>query len=136
MAYTAKYITTADLTDSLARDFVAAQDARVDKWMENTDLEVECIGLSLGVQPDNIYEPVNYKIKEYAVCYFYFLLFQDCYAENDVDLTDNESYLNKLKWYKERCNELRPALTKELFTMVYTSVQPSGFVGTGLIFRS
>jgi hypothetical protein len=136
MSYTAKYIATTDLTDSLARDFVNGSDTRIDKWMENTDLEVECIALQLGVQPASIYTPVNYKIKEYAVCYFYFLLFQNCYAENDVEISDNEAYYKKLEWYQKRCAELKGDLTAALFTMVYTSLTPANFVSQVTLMRA
>ena len=135
MAYTPLYIATTDITDSLARDFIAGSDARVDKWMERTDGELQSMALSLGVPVESIYTPLNSRVKEYAVAYFCFLLFQDTNGENDVENPDNEVYLVKLKWYMERVGFLQTQITRELMMNVMTALDASQMVSTGIMWR-
>jgi len=139
MAYTAKYIAFTDITDSVVRDFVqsGAEDGRHDIWMENTDLELEALALERGVVSTSIYEtPLSYRIKEYAIAYFCFLVCQDCTAENNVDVPENESYFKKLIWYKERCELLKSQITKEMFMNTAQSLSPYQMVQTGILYRS
>ena len=135
MSYTPLYIATTDITDSLARDFINGSDARVDKWMERTDGEIQSMALSLGVPVGSIYTPLNSRVKEYAVAYFCFLLFQDTNGENDTENPENEVYLIKLKWYMERVGFLQTQITRELLTNVMTSVTAAGMVSTGIMWR-
>ena len=72
MAYTPLYITTADITDSVARDFITDVDTRLDTWMQRTDENLKSLALSLGVQPSQIYTPVNYSVKEYCIALLFF----------------------------------------------------------------
>lgn len=138
MPYTAKYIAFTDITDSVVRDFVqtGTEDGRHDIWMENTDLELEQLALERGVTSASIYEPLNYRIKEYAIAYFCFLVCQDCTAENSVDVPENESYFKKLIWYKERCELLKTQITKEMFLNTAQSLTPVQMVQSTYMFRS
>lgn len=116
MPYTAKYIATTDITDSVARDFVDLIDPRIDTWMTNVDLELESIAQEKGVAPEQIEKtPLHYKIKEYSIAYYCFLVFQDCFGENEVELATQEVHKQKLDYYLNKCNYLRPNLTKEMF---------------------
>lgn len=134
MSYTAKYITTSDIGDSLARDFVAGTDSRLDMWMSNTDLEIESIAQEKGITASLIEKtPLHYKIKEYAVAYYCFLIFQDCFGENSVELAENEVYKAKLTYYLEKCNFLRPNLTKEMFYVEGSTLTPADRISGGQI---
>ena len=135
MSYTAKYISTTDITDSVARDFVNATDSRLDIWMQNTDFEIESIAQEKGILPADISKtPLHYKIKEYAIAYYCFLIFQDCFGENEVELSAEEVHNQKLKYYLEKCNFLRPILTKEMFAITTADLTPSSRISGGLIY--
>jgi len=139
MPYTAKYIAFTDITDSVVRDFVqtGAEDGRHDIWMENTDLELEALALEKGVYATSIFiAPLGYRIKEYAIAYFCFLVCQDCTAENSVEVVENESYFKKLIWYKERCEMLKSQITKEMFLNTAQSLTPVQMVSTGILYRA
>ena len=134
MPYTAKYIATTDITDSAARDFVSGTDSRLDTWMTNTDLEIESIAQEKGISASLIEKtPLHYKIKEYAIAYYCSLIFQDCFGENNVEVSENEVYKEKLKYYLEKCNFLRPNLTKEMFYYEGTSLTPADRISGGQI---
>lgn len=134
MSYTPKYIATTDITDSLARDFISGTDTRLDTWMTNTDLEIESIAQEKGVSTALIEKtPLHYKIKEYAIAYYCSLIFQDCFGENNVELAENEVYKAKLTYYLEKCNFLRPNLTKEMFYIEGSTLTPADRISGGLI---
>ena len=139
MSYTPKYIAFTDITDSVVRDFLqsGSEDSRHDIWMENTDLEIEALALERGVYAINIFtSPLGYRIKEYAVAYFCFLVCQDCTMANSVEVPENESYLKKLLWYKERCEYLKGQITQEMFMNTAQSLTPVQTVQTGILYRS
>jgi len=139
MPYTAKYIAFTDITDSVVSDFLAtgSQDSRADKWMENTDLEIEMVALERGVYSTSIYEtPLGYRIKEYAIAYLCFLVCQDCFGVNDVEIEVNETYLKKLDYYKNRCELLKSQITKEMFLNTAQSLTPVQLVSTGVLYRA
>lgn len=139
MPYTAKYIAFADVTDSVVSDFLVAgaEDGRHDIWMENTDLELEQIALERGVVSTSIYEtPLNYRIKEYAVAYMCFLVCQDCFGVNNVEIEANETYLKKLEYYKTRCELLKSQITKEMFLNTAQSLSQVQMVQTSYMYRS
>jgi hypothetical protein len=135
MPYTAKYIATTDITDSLAYAFIAGTDSRLDTWMTNLDLEIESIAQEKGISPTLIEKtPLHYKIKEYATSYYCYLIFQDCFGENNTQINvDQEIYKVKLEYYLQKCNFLRPLLTKEMFYIEGTSLTPSDRISGGQI---
>jgi len=139
MSYTAKYIAFTDITDSVVSDFIqsGAEDSRHDTWMENTDLEIEQLALERGVYATSIYiDPLGYRIKEYAIAYFCFLVCQDCFGVNDVVIEVNETYLKKLEYYKNRCELLKSQITKEMFLNTAQSLTPVQMVSTGILYRA
>ena len=134
MPYTAKYIATTDITDSLAKNFIDGTDSRLDAWMTNTDLEIESIAQEKGISTTQIEKtPLHYKIKEYAVAYYCSLIFQDCFGMNTVEIEANEAYKAKLTYYLDKCNFLRPNLTKEMFWVEGTSLGASDRISGGQI---
>jgi hypothetical protein len=134
MPYTALYITTSDITDSIARRFVSANDSRLDTWMERTDDEVDAVAMAINVSPENIQTPIHPRIKEYAIAYYCFLIFQDAYGCNEVEDDDNDIYKLKLTYYADRCAALRNQLTKEMFLYESgTDIPASGMVNSAVI---
>jgi len=139
MSYTAKYIEFTDITDSVVSDFLisGSADSRADKWMENTDLEIEMLALERGVTSTSIYEtPLSYRVKEYAMAYLCFLVCQDCFGTNDVEIEQNETYLKKLEYYRNRCELLKSQITKEMFLNTAQSLSPVQLVQTGVLYRA
>jgi hypothetical protein len=139
MPYTAKYIAFTDITDKVVADFLVSgsEDASHDIWMENTDLEIEQVALERGVYSTSIYLiPLGYRIKEYAIAYLCFLVCQDCFGVNDVEVEQNETYLKKLEYYKNRCELLKSQITKEMFLNTAQSLTPVQMVQTGILYRA
>jgi hypothetical protein len=127
------YITTSDITDSTIRNFVSGTDSRLSAWMANTDAEIESIAQERGLQATDIQTPIHYKIKEYAIAYYCYLVCQDCWGENTVDIPEQEVYKVKLDYYLQKCNFLRPNLTKNMFSYESTSLSASDRIGGGQI---
>lgn len=136
MAYTALYITTTDITDSVARDFVSNTDSRLDIWMENTDLNLQALALSLGVQKDSIYTPLNYYVKEFCIAYWCFQAFQDGYGENDVEQDSNDIYKIKLEYYANKVEKLRAQISREMILQEMQSLSNTNMVSCGVIYRA
>jgi hypothetical protein len=128
------YITPAtDVTDSLVRNFVSGSDTRLATWLANTDSEIESIAQERGLLATDIETPVHYKIKEYAIAYYCYLVCQDCFGENTVDIPEQEVYKVKLDYYLQKCNFLRPNLTKNMFLYESADLEPSDRIGGGQI---
>lgn len=117
------FISSGDITDSLALDFINTNDSRVVTWLESVDGEILSIAQEREVTLTAISTPIHYKIFEYACSYFCFLVFQDSYGRNDpgqgVNI-NNEGIKLKLEYYHARCQALRPQLTREMF--MYTNL--------------
>jgi hypothetical protein len=131
----ATYIQSADITDSVIRAFVTAADSRLTTWYNRVDYEVISIAQERNVYSTSIITPLHYKIQEYAICYFCFLVCQDVYGTNNVETPEYEKYKLKLDWYQERCNSLRPTITAEMFTYTSASLSAHQRVGSGQLWR-
>ena len=127
------YITTADITDRTITNFITGNDSRLTAWMANTDAEIESIAQERGLLATDIETPVHYKIKEYAIAYYCYLVCQDCWGENTVEIPDQEVYKVKLDYYLQKCNFLRNNLTKSMFSYENTSISASDRIGGGQI---
>jgi hypothetical protein len=124
-----RFLTTADITDSLAADFVTAVDSRVDSWLDLVDGEILSLAQERDVPLTSISMPLHKKILEYCKCYFCFVCFQDCYGRNDIVQTNQETIKLKLEWYSTRCEKLRMQCTKEMFLYTNLSLQASQRAG-------
>ena len=129
------YIVTTDVTDTQAKAFITANDSRVTTWMARANEEVESIAQELNVPVASISTPVHPKIKEYALAYFCFVVFQDVFATNNVETPEIEKYRLKLDWYESRCTKLRPTLTYEMYIYTSTAIQAHNRVGAGRLWR-
>jgi L-ribulose-5-phosphate 3-epimerase UlaE len=122
MPYTAKYIATTDITDSIARRYISGSDARLDTWMTNTDLEIESIAQEHGLSTESITVPIHYKVKEYAIAYYCYLIFQDVFGSNEVENPEQEIHKMKLEYCLSKCNALRQMITKEMLSVTSSSL--------------
>lgn len=109
------FLATTDITDSIALDFINANDTRVDGWLEMVDGEILSIAQELDADIQAIVMPLHKKILEFAKCYYCLVNFQDTFGRNDVMQGGDETIMKKLEFYIARCNQLRPQLTKEMF---------------------
>lgn len=130
------YILTSDITDTQAKAFITANDSRVTTWIARVDGEIESIAQELNVVIASISIPLHAKIKEYALSYFCYLVFQDVFTTNNVENPEIEKYKLKLDWYENRCTKLRPTLTYEMYMYTSTSLQAVNRVGCGRIWRA
>jgi hypothetical protein len=130
------YITTADITDSVALAFIANSDSRVAAWITNVDNEIKRLALTQGLTEGEIFTPLNSIVKEYAVNYFCLLVFKDNIGSNNIDVPDDEKYVKKYNLYVSECSRLRPLCTKALLSMDEDSVEASEMTGVSYFIRS
>lgn len=131
------FLTTADITDSIALDFINANDTRVAGWLSDVDGELLSIAQELDADIRLISIPLHKKILEFAKCYYCLVNFQDTFGRNDVSQSGEETIMKKLEFYIARCNQLRPQLTKAMFNQNsdnLTATQRAG--GTVQIYRA
>jgi hypothetical protein len=119
------FLSTSDITDSLASDFVTAGDLRVQSWLDLVDGELLSIAQEQEVPLQSICMPLHKKILEYCKSYFCFVCFQDALGRNDMVQTSYETIKIKLDWYALRCEKLRLQLTKQMFLYTNLSLQAS-----------
>lgn len=130
------YIETTDVTDTQAKAFITANDGRVTTWMARANAEVESVAQEKDVQIASISTPVHAKIKEYALAYLCFIIFQDVFGTNNNEVSELEKYKVKMEWYENRCQKLKPSLTYEMFTYTSTAIRGLNRAGGhGLLWR-
>ena len=121
----AGFLTTADITDSLANDFINANDARVQNWLDDVDGELLALAQELEVPLQSIMVPLHKKVLEYCQAYFCFACFQDAYGRNDIAQSTQETIKLKLDWYEKRVEKLKVQITKEMLLYTNISLQAS-----------
>jgi hypothetical protein len=130
------YIAPADITDSIVMQFLAKNDSRLQIWFDLTDSDLKSIAQDRGLVPTSITIPLAHaKVKEYAVCYFCYLVFRDNFGTNNLQVTSEEKHKLKLDWYAAQCRLMRPTLTREMFLWPMDSMFPVNKVGGGLVWR-
>ena len=129
------YILSTDITDSQAKAFVTASDSRVTTWLTRVDGEIESIAQEKNVLAANIVTPIHAKIKEYAMAYFCFQVFQDVFTTNNVETPEMEKYRLKLDWYSNRRTQLKAQLTPEMFYIASANLAANNRSGGGYLWR-
>lgn len=109
------FLTIADITDSIAKDFIATEDNRINCWLDMVDGEILSVAQEKDVNLQSIAMPLHKKILEFAKAYFNFVCFEDTFGRNDIVQIGDETIFVKLKWYLARVEMLRNQLTKEMF---------------------
>jgi hypothetical protein len=115
-----RFLAVADITDSIAKDFVMASDPRVEDWLDLVDGEVLSLAQERECPITAISIPLHKKINEYCRAYFCFVCFQDTFGRNDIAQSMQETIKLKLDWYAIRCDKLKVQCTKEMF--MYTNI--------------
>jgi hypothetical protein len=135
-------ISSDDITDNVLRQPITrtTPDPRVQTWLDRTELELISIAQSVDVAVETFHQSfdlygLNYKVKEYAICYYCFICSQDLWGTTQDTPTLDEIYKQKIDWYLERCNDLRPTLTSDLFMLQSSSLDSGSQVYAGWLFR-
>jgi hypothetical protein len=132
----AGYISSDDITDSIVMQFISKNDTRIQKWLDLVDADLQSLAQDRGLVSSSITSPLsNAKVKEYAVCYFCYLVFRDNYGTNNVQVSDQEKHKLKLDFYASTCQKMRPTLTREMFLWPMNSMLPVNKVGGGVLWR-
>lgn len=142
----AHYISEADITDKVVKQFVSAGDERVGVWMTRTDDEVDHIGESMDIDPsdfiwagddDAATTLMHPKILEYARAYFCWMVCRDNIGANSVQPALDEVYVVKKKLYEDDMKDLRSQLTPAMFTLGDADLTAAQTVGqSGLLWRA
>jgi hypothetical protein len=113
------FLTVADITDSIAMDFVAVNDSRLQNWLDDVDGELLALAQELDVPLTSITMPLHKKVLEFCQSYFCLVVFQDAFGRNDIAQTNQETIKLKLDWYVNRVDKLKTQVTKEM--LLYTN---------------
>ena len=124
-----RFLDVKDITDSLALDFIKANDGRITAWLDLVDGELLAVAQEKEVPLTALTEPLHKKVLEYCKSYFCFVCFQDAYGRNDIQQTQQETIKMKLDWYENRIAKLRPQITKEMLLYTNLSLQASQRAG-------
>jgi hypothetical protein len=134
MAYS--YISSTDITDTVAKKFVETQDLRVSTWVDRANAEVEALAISHDVaSTDIIVSPVHPMILDFARSVFCENCFLDQIGTNNTDIPDEEKYLRKYNLYRDRIYTLRTTITHEMFDTTQGSLTASDVAGGGIMWR-
>jgi len=130
------YITSSDITDTVARKFVETQDLRVSVWLDRANSEVEALATSHDVSVSSIVvSPVHPMIQDFARSVFCETCFLDQIGTNNPEIPDDEKYLRKYDIYKDRIYQLRIGITPEMFDTTQGSLTASDVAGGGVMWR-
>jgi hypothetical protein len=124
-----RFLDIKDITDSLALDFIKANDGRITAWLDLVDGEILSLAQEKEVPLTALTVPLHKKVLEYCKAYFCFACFQDAYGRNDIAQTQQETLKLKLDWYEARCSKLRLQMTKEMLLYTNLSLQSSQRAG-------
>jgi hypothetical protein len=119
------FLSTSDITDSVAQDFITAEDSRVQSWLDDVDGELLSLAQELEVPLQSLTVPLHKKVLEYCRAYFCFACFEDTWGRNDIAQTNLETIKLKLDYYSKRCEKLRVQITKEMLLYTNISLQAS-----------
>ncbi len=134
MAYS--YITSTDITDTVAKKFVETQDLRVSTWLDRANAEVEALAISHDVASTSIIvSPVHPMVLDFARSVFCENCFLDQIGTNNTDISDEEKYLRKYNLYRDRIYQLRVGITPEMFDTTQGSLTASDVAGGGVMWR-
>lgn len=124
------YLTADDVTANIAVGF------DLESYINEADGEINDVAERLGLRETDDIEtnPLHYKIKRYGVAYILMRLCQDKAGSNNVDITENEKYLNLYAMYAREVERLRPQLSVEMFTGNVNSIAERAIV-SGTLFR-
>jgi hypothetical protein len=124
-SYGSGFLSKADITDSIAQDFINSNDPRVQSWLDDVDGELLSLAQELECPMQSLTVPLHKKVLEYCRSYFCFVCFEDTWGRNDIAQTNLETIKLKLDYYSKRCEKLRVQITKEMLLYTNLSLQAS-----------
>jgi len=140
------YINDLDITDKVIKEFITKGDDRVSTWMTRVDDELDHVGETMDIDPDNFVwvgddntsdsTLMHPKILEYARTYFCLMVCEDNVGANSMNPSLDELYVVKMKIFQDKIKELRSQLTPAMFVLGDTDLTAEQNVGhSGLLWR-
>lgn len=106
------YISVSDIKANIAQGF-SLQD-----YIIEADQEINDLAEQLGVRdPDDIADPLHYKVKRYGIVYILMRLSQDKIGALDLgDMAGLEKYTVSYQMYKKELGSLKEGINFEMIT--------------------
>lgn len=115
------FLVEADITDKVAIPFIANANTDINTYLTKGDEYIESLAQSKGVlDPNDIATPMVIELKEYGLAKMYIELFQDASFVNNNEAFEEDKYMAKLKYYKDKANANAKVLT---YHMIVKQVQ-------------
>jgi hypothetical protein len=105
-----EYIGSGDITALVASDF------DLSPYISGVNDNLEYLAYSVGIDPDSIYTPLHYIIKEYGKSLVLRELYKDKIGANNVNLGETDKYLMLYDIQNKEVEKLRKDITAEMFT--------------------
>lgn len=111
-----------DITDTLAKRFVDANDPRVQNWLDIVDGELLVVAQQVDANLNSILVPLHPTIWKLAKKFFYIACFEDTWGSNNNIQSDKETIFLKLNQYKKDVEALKLECTYEMFSFTNQSL--------------
>jgi len=129
------YITSADITDTVARRFIDATDTRVPEWIERANEQIEMLALKNGVDESYIQTPVHPVVSDYGRSVFCEQCFLENIGVNNIESPADEKYRIKYGMYVERIKMLAGQITAQMFDTTVSSLGTEDIIGGNTFWR-
>jgi hypothetical protein len=123
------FLDITDITDTLAQRFIAANDSRIQSWLDDVDGELLSLAQQVDVTLTSISIPLHPVLLKYARAAFCVSCFQDCWGANSNVQTDQETIKKKLDDYRKEMEKLSGLCTYEMFSYTNLSLIASQRAG-------
>ena len=111
------FLVEADITDLVAKPFIASSNVDTDYYLALGDEYIESIAQAKGVlDSTDIVEPLVIELKQYGLSKMYIELFGDLSNVNNNEAFEEDKYQFKVKYYAEKAKDMAKILTKEMIT--------------------
>lgn len=127
MAY--NFIHASDIKANVALNF------DIEEYLEEGDGEIVDLAQKHGVEPEDIYTPLHYKIKRYGVVYILMRICQDKICTNNVDVPEMEKYMVLYGVYMKEYERLKSEISEEMITGNVNEKRDRAIL-SGVIYRS
>lgn len=127
------YITAADLTWVHLKQFPSAI---ISPYVTEANAWMDDLAAQLGVAPSAIAATAPLVIKRYLANYVAYRFCEDSLMANNVEVTENDSYVRGRAEYFEIAEGLKKEITPELIMGVAANSRVGRSVSTGKLFRT
>jgi hypothetical protein len=118
------FLDISDVTDTLAKRFIAANDPRIQGWLDDVDGQLLSLAQQVDVTLTSISIPLHFVLLKYARAAFCVACFEDTWGANNNIQTDQETIKKKLDDYRKEMARLALNCTYEMFS--YTNLSLVG----------